>query len=300
MIKILVGLHPGYTNNPAVERALGIARQTDVEIVLYSAVYDEHFAGLRLNDGFVMKRTREAMVAAEAKKLDDIKDRIAGVARQVEVNSEWHFPAAHGIIAAAEAINADLIIVSSTQRSIVNRWLLTNTDWEVLRHATIPVLLAHHREFRPYKTVMAAVDPTHSHDKPAEIDHKIVEQARWMANYFDGHAHLAHAYPSARTLVDSDYVPAADTTELWRKDHSAAVHALAAKHNIDDANIHLIDEHATRAIPHLADKLSADLVVIGVVSRSFLKGLMVSRTTERVLDHLECDVMTVRMHSTVD
>jgi universal stress protein E len=43
-----------------------------------------------------------------------------------------------------------------------------------------------------------------------------------------------------------------------------------------------------------AERVRADIVVMGAVARSRLKRLFIGSTAERVLDHLPCDVLIVK------
>ncbi len=54
-------------------------------------------------------------------------------------------------------------------------------------------------------------------------------------------------------------------------------------------------EGGTRAsLTTLTEQLSADVVIMGAVSRSGLKGLFLGNTAEDVLDHLPCDLLIVK------
>lgn len=46
--KILVAVHSGFTDAPAIKRALALAINTDADIMLYSAVYDEYIPNLNV------------------------------------------------------------------------------------------------------------------------------------------------------------------------------------------------------------------------------------------------------------
>ena len=48
------------------------------------------------------------------------------------------------------------------------------------------------------------------------------------------------------------------------------------------------------AIPHVAKKVGADVLVMGAVSRSGLQRLFIGNIAEQVLDSLPCDVLIVK------
>ena len=56
----------------------------------------------------------------------------------------------------------------------------------------------------------------------------------------------------------------------------------------------MIDRDPVSGISAIARKVSADLVVMGAVSRSGLKRLFIGNTAERVLNMLPCDVLVVK------
>lgn len=290
--RLLVALHPGFTDTPAVKRVHALANMVDLDIVLYSAVYDEHVAGLRFGDAESLADVRKALVSSERRKLDEVRRFLGSVSRSVRIEVTWHFPAAEGIVDAAKRSDVDIIVASSKRHSGAARLVLHNTDWELLRLSEVPVLFAHHRPFSPYRTVLAAVDPTHSGDAASRHDDRLIELSTWFSAAFGGEVHLGHSYPSARMLASGYDLPA-DVLENWRKQHALAVSRLATRHLIDDSRIHLVDDPPRIAIPHLAGFTAADLVVLGAGSRSFLERLVIGRTTEHVLDHLACDVVVV-------
>lgn len=47
-------------------------------------------------------------------------------------------------------------------------------------------------------------------------------------------------------------------------------------------------------IVEYADKNSIDLIVMGAVARSGLSGLLIGSTAEKVIDRVDCSVLTVK------
>jgi universal stress protein E len=52
--------------------------------------------------------------------------------------------------------------------------------------------------------------------------------------------------------------------------------------------------HPINAIPAVAGKVGCNLVVMGAVSRTGLKRLLIGNTAERIIDDLNCDVLVVK------
>ncbi len=291
-MKLLVALHPGFIDVPAVERAYALASVLNIEIMLYSAVYDEYIPNLSVDENQIEKM-HQSILDSETAKLEKVKNYLQSVAKSVEIQVQWNSHIVEGITNSIEKFNADLLIISSTRHSAMTRVFLTNTDWEILRRITIPILFAHHHPTRSYKKVMVAVDPVHKHDKPAELDHRMISIGKLISDSYHGELHLAHAYPSIRTELTMDYIPPQEETDRWKREHEVAVNTLARDHDIDQEHIHFLDEHPRKAIPDLARDIKADLLVIGIISRSYINQLVIGSTAEYVIDHFECDVLTV-------
>jgi universal stress protein E len=74
----------------------------------------------------------------------------------------------------------------------------------------------------------------------------------------------------------------------------AAFDQLLGPASISRAHQHLMAGHPIDAIPEAARETRAAIVVMGAVSRSGLKRVLIGNTAERVLDQLACDVLVVK------
>ena len=212
---------------------------------------------------------------------------------------EWDFPPHEAIVRRCIRMRADLIIAECHKGRRVAPWLIHLTDWELLRASPVPVLLL--KNGRPWRkrTILAAVDPSHAHAKPTRLDALIVDQAKQLARKLGSALHVMHAsFPSlfGMTLGDPsiDAVTLEATFDQQKAIDSKAFAAFAGTARIPRARRHLVDADPVTAIPRVARKLGADLVIMGAVSRSGLKRMLIGNTAERVLADLPCDVLVVK------
>ncbi len=56
-----------------------------------------------------------------------------------------------------------------------------DADWQLMRTCPFPLWLVKPHEFREEHLVIAAVDPTHEHDKPAALDEAIIKMAKLLS-----------------------------------------------------------------------------------------------------------------------
>lgn len=242
----------------------------------------------------------QSMLDSETAKLEEIKSHLVQVAKSVEVLAQWEPSVTDGITKAAQQFNADLIIVSSTRHSSLSRLFLSNTDWEILRHVYMPILFAHQHENKPYKKIIIAVESSYKNDDTIELEDRMIAIGKWICETFDGELHLAHAYPSQLTVTSMDYMIPVELSEKLKQEHKDTLYQLASRHNISDKNTHFIEDFPRIAIPKLAKDIESDLVIMGLVSRSFIDRFLIGSTSEYLLDHLECDVLTVHANYKAD
>jgi nucleotide-binding universal stress UspA family protein len=87
-----------------------------------------------------------------------------------------------------------------------------------------------------------------------------------------------------------EYVDAARRTAEDVMQASTTTHA----DRLDGVSVQLIEGEPERAIPHFIDRNGIDLVVMGTVARSGIRGLVMGNTAERVLQRLRGSVLAVK------
>jgi universal stress protein E len=69
---------------------------------------------------------------------------------------------------------------------------------------------------------------------------------------------------------------------------------IVGQHTLPAQRIRLEQGSAADVIPRVVERLGADVLVMGAVSRSRLQELFVGSTAERILEHISCDVLVVK------
>jgi universal stress protein E len=218
--------------------------------------------------------------------------------------AEWDFPSYEAIVRRARYTGADLIVADLHAGTHMAAGLLHIADWQLLRLSPIPVLLVKRRGRYREPVVIAALDPTHTREKPATLDNEILTAASTVADTLHGSLHALHAYiPAPPSIWPIDSAGAAALSSLQAQTAQKAKHTLdrtLRSTNIPPARRHLVGRHPIDAIGQTARQLRASIVVMGAVSRSGLKGLFIGNTAEQVLDQLACDLLVVKPASFKD
>lgn len=196
---------------------------------------------------------------------------------------------------------ADLVVKDTHHHSLVKRTFLTNTDWHLIRTCPVPLLLTKATSWATAPRVFAAVDPGHANDKPAVLDHRILDYASLLSKRLGGELHVLHAYvPMTIFAAASASNPQVGLTvsaeDLAAEEHEmrARMQALVAEYCVPAENVHLEVGGPAEVLPRLAGMLHADIVTMGAISRSGVERAFIGSTAEDVLDRLPCDALIVK------
>jgi universal stress protein E len=297
--RILIAIkNPGARRQPAMDKAAQLAAAFGARLELFHAISQPVYLDAFLMQGMTLeqtqKRWRERLIARLERHAQALRD--TGLA--VQTSCEWDFPAYDAVIRRATRIGADLIVAERHATRHVMPWLLRFNDWELLRRSPAPVLLV--KSHRPWRRpgVLAAIDPSHSFAKPAGLDGEIIGAAQLVAKALRGTLHVGHAFegamlPSERLNPVSAELAVKLQQQMTREARSAFSAAVTAS-GARSARRHFVAGEPVDVIPLLAKKQRVSLVVMGSVSRSGLKRLVIGNVAEQVLDALPCDVLALK------
>jgi universal stress protein E len=284
----------------ALRRAAALARATDARVELFHCVTAPRTESKRIGKRLIdMQLTPEGSLSMAQKALERIARSKLLQGCRVHSLAVWDKPAHEAIIRRVIATHADLIINGTRSRGLADRMFLRHTDWELVRHAPVPLLLVKSDLQAGRTVVLAAIDPLHANAKPARLDSLILDVAAGMAAVLKGTLHAFHAYmPPSVTYAAGIGVPVVwDTTEIDTGHTQQVVREFARtlrRTQIPISRRHLRVGAATTELAACAQRIRATLVVMGAVSRSRLDRLFIGSTAERVLDELACDVLIVK------
>jgi len=283
-----------------LRRAAALARATGARVELFHAVTAPLTHSRRIG-----KRMMDLELSAE-ESLRLAQSGLERIARskllhgcRVDPVAVAEKPAHEAIVRRALATHSDLIITGTRSRGLANRLLLRHTDWELVRHSPVPLLLVKSVRQAGKEVILAAIDPLHANAKPAGLDSRILDAAGVMSLVLKGPLHAFHAYmPLSVTLAAGVGEPVVwDNSELDANHMQQVVSGFTRalrKTAIPPRRRHLQIGDVATELANCARRLRATLVVMGAVSRSGLERLIIGTTAQHVLDDLKCDVLIVK------
>lgn len=292
---------PSGAEASVMSKVVRLTSALDAELELFNCVFDGDIARPgRFGSRGVEADIRE-IVAQRHRQIENTAERLRAQGIRARSSVRWDYPAYEGVVRQVLRHKPHLLIVESRRKGAAARLLLTQTDFKLIETCPCPLLLI--KTARPYSTasVIAAVDPTRAHKKPAALDDAILDSATVVTQALSGRLLLFHArtpwedivraIPSLRHIPE---VEQPDAQSAYRESIDRHVRQLARRHGVLKERTRVTDAYVAESLPQLVRAESAGIVVMGAVSRSFIKRAVIGHTAERLLDVLDCDVLIAK------
>ncbi len=298
--KILAIVDPTCEERPAVAKAALLAKQFDAQLELFAC------------DTKASRTTRRTIHTRAYPTLPFVEDlrplleslaaplRVRGLAVDTST-TELADSLYMAVLKRTQHTMADFVVKETHHHSFARRTFLSNTDWQLIRHCPLPLLLVKPRPWSSSPRIVAAIDPGHVSDKPAMLDRHILDYASFVTQRLGGQLHVAHAYISevavAKATAGRPTTRVRASEVLQREEHhkQAQITSLLADFHVAPANIHIQLGSPTEYLPQLADLLPADIVVMSAIARSGLGRTFVGSTAEDILEHLPSDALVIKI-----
>jgi nucleotide-binding universal stress UspA family protein len=281
----------------AFGRAVELARKNKARLTALDVVPDgqppKRIAGRRGTD--VLKLWREDCES----QLDAMVQRHDSPGTPVTIRVVSGIPFVE-VIRAVNKNGYDLVIKDARPPDSFVRRTLGSTDLHLLRKCPCPIWIERPDSVRPYRTIMAAVDPTDT--DYVDSSRLIMDLATSLAARERAKLSVIHAWNlhgeeqmrSGRVDISADELDflLAETQAAHRQDLAALLGDYGM--TPDDDGVYLVKGNAAASIRDLSRELGADLVVMGTLGRPGTPGVFIGNTAEDVLQTTQASVFAVK------
>jgi nucleotide-binding universal stress UspA family protein len=147
----------------------------------------------------------------------------------------------------------------------------------------------------PPKAVLAATDFS-------DASQRAVAEALWVSRQASAEFHLVHSidYRNNDLLNSFDQPATLFPVEPLRRDIQAGaqkrLEAIAESLALDGVkrHLHVVWGTSWQEVGRLAQQLNIDLIALGTVGRSGIKGVFLGNTAERILTTCDCSILAVK------
>lgn len=294
--RLLVLIDAGHDRQPALERAAWLARSTGASLHLLLCTFSNGLDNALFIEQPRLQRAREKLLEAQRQWLEAQVAPLRAEGLVVETEVIWSKQPTRSALDHAEALQPDLLFKSAQHQGLLKRLFSSNGDWDLLRRCPVPLWLVKSEHWQG-RQLCAALDPLHSADKPASLDHQLIRLAGELGSRLGLERHYLHSYaPLPRSLVfDLEMITSYEQyCAHCTSQHRDAFEQLLGQYPDAAGRAHLLEGQAEQSIPAFVHEQGIDLLLMGAMSRSHLDAFIIGNTAERVLDEVECDLLVVK------
>ncbi|MCB1647226.1 MAG: universal stress protein [Pseudomonadales bacterium] len=190
----------------------------------------------------------------------------------------------------------DLLVKSANKHSLLSAALFGNTDLALMRKCPCPVWIIKPGRRTKIDRILAAVDLSET-PEAVQLADRIVDIASGVANRESASLHLLNAWqtpfdPQVRHRIEGDdYVK---LVKVMREEARRRLSQLLAKCTAEHSDDHLVKGDPEMVITKFVRNNKVDLLIMGTMSRSGIPGFLIGNTAEKVLNNVDCSVLTLK------
>lgn len=258
----------------AIEIAVGLAQDSGAKIC-FVYVIDVDAATERMieeqtaSESNVVDQAEKAL----AKYVELAKECKVNATARVRIGRSWH-----RLIQDVQNYNHDLAIIGTRDVMPYERVLLGSTAMRMFRRCPCPVVVAKPRGEK-IRSVLVAHDMT-------PVGTLATELAASISELTGAELHVVHAL---ERMEYKDF-----STDVARPEIDKISLRIEEELKGQPAIVHLTDDRPEDAIMQAVKNYRIDVVVMGTIARSGIRGFFTGNTAEQLLPQLACTVLAVK------
>ncbi len=181
------------------------------------------------------------------------------------------------------------------ERALTTR-LFGNKDLRLMRQCPCPVWIIKPGR-RRLSTILAAVDLTSTNQDTTRLSERIVDIASMVTRSEAAKLHVLAAWEqpieaSLRKQLDRKTYDA--YLDKYKERLRTTFAGLLVRAGLSGHGEHIVRGKPDAVITRYVHDYDVDLLIMGTLSRSGVPGLLIGNTAERVLDQVNCSVLTLK------
>ena len=296
---ILVVIDPNMEAQPALYRAAEVARlQDSATIKVFMSIYDFSYEITSILSVEERDEMREGVVAQRRAWLEGLIQPYLDERLDMTLKVVWHSRPSESILNEVNQHGHDLVIKSAHQHSLLESFIFTPLDWQLIRKCHLPVLLVKEHDWPADGNIVVALNFS-SEPEQDSLNQKLFKEANHVAKLVKANVHLVNAVPAPTVNIALE-VPGF-TPEIYNEaillHHQSMMDEFAREHHVPSAQTHVIEGLPEDVLPEIAEQLDAELILLGSLGRTGWSAALIGNTAEQVVDSLHCDLLVLKPDS---
>jgi len=298
---ILAVIDPTADEQKALKRAIELAisikakSSNDVKINAFLTIFDFSYEMTTILSSGERDVMRQSVVKDKELWLESIVKKLKSNVN-IDCQVVWHNRPFEAIIEQVIKHSYDIVIKGTHQHDKLKSVVFTPTDWHILRKCPCPVLLVKEHAWPKNGNIIAALNVGSDEEEHHSLNIKITEEAKQLASLIQASVHLVNSFPGTPVNIAIE-IPEFNATEyndIMLKHHQQAMSTHANNFDISVINTHVKEGLPETVIAQVAEKVDAELVILGTIGRTGISAALIGNTAEHVIDQLDCDVLALK------
>ncbi len=293
---ILVVIDPSMESQPALYRAVEVARlQDNATITVFMSIYDFSYEITSILSVEERDEMREGVVEQRRAWLENLITPYRDEGLDVTLKVIWHSRPSDSILHEVSQTTYDLVVKSAHHHSLLESFIFTPLDWQLIRKCQLPVLLVKEHEWPADGNIVVALNFSDEPEQSA-LNLKLFKEANLVAKLVHGKVHLVNAVPAPTVNIALE-VPGF-TPEIYNDailaHHKGMMDEFARDHHVPPEQTHVVEGLPEDVLPEIAEQLDAELILLGSLGRTGWSAALIGNTAEQVVDGLHCDLLVLK------
>ncbi|MEZ5550741.1 MAG: universal stress protein [Pseudomonadales bacterium] len=272
----------------------GPATRVHVVQVIYEGIADLSVSAIENS-----AQLKTFLLESAESELEEQLFRVRSRLPDLESATLWNSRHWEGVLHAAAETDADLILKAADEKQAAGIGALVRTpsEWNLLRHSKVPVMIVKPQAWPKTPTLLCALDVFDETHQALNLD--LLAQSRHLADALSADLCLVCAYPLFEPWVGElgavkSYEEIKDAVEQDIRDRIAK---LVKKAGIRYRHLILDEGQAAGVLARVCEEADAALLILGTHAREGVGGVLLGNTSERILHAVDTDVLTVPLRS---
>lgn len=272
-----------------LSKASEIASAIHGKVYVYCPIYSE----LEEMNRYVGFENFEEVKAELIEECKSRLDELPGI-EKLESEVSWQTRVYKAVADKADEISAEMIVMGRSSHSVLGDFLHKPDDWHLLRDSSCPVLILNQKH-QNYHAVIAALDVMEDSDYHQGLNARVLDEAQMLSELLRLPLKVVTVVPEP-AYIYSD-IAVVDSAMVTKFRNEALDLARERQHQV--LNRLGVHPHSAQVVTgsvrgELQKFLSENgLLVIGTIANKGLKGFFIGNTSERLLSHLDGDMLVV-------
>jgi len=291
MRELLVVADQKGNSNPAFMHALEVAKNTGAKIELIGFV---HAAGVDSSEILSQSEKRKIHHKFIDDKLEKIESFLAGIdLGDVRVNADvvWERSFERWVTARCSQKSFDMIFKTGHRSESTTH---EPSDWQLMRHSPDPVMIVGDKPWKEGGKILAALDLGSNKEKALKLNEEILRYSFILAKATNSEVHACYSISMPSALTDLDFFDGGEYEKKMRESIDPIIAKLMQDGGLNKDTLHLVSGKPSKEIMRIADKIDADVIVMGNKTKTSLRGRLLGNTAKDILHTFGADIVVVK------